>query len=227
MAIDTPTFDAVDTDATTDTNGQSQWEQSAPCKRHSYKGGNTCIKCGTPKPVRIPSRKVSDGEPSERGVSAPTKTLRQVLSLTWMGLGVGIEKLPDKWERLEPIRPVGKVIQYESAVAGTRIQKALRKTALWTPIMAFLRQMGPWTELAPLLAPPIIVGMMSIWPKLQENTMLTGMLVAMMIPLAEETKKMAEEQKELMSQMGQFTQENMIEAMGVISEFFGTENVET
>lgn len=221
-------IEVVDTDQTTDENSlqtdNTGWETTpVVCKRHSYKGGNICLRCNTPKPVREVSTRVAstDATPTTRGGSKNEKVLRSAISFAWFGVGMTIENLPNRFPKLEPISPVGKVLQFESAVAGQRISTALKKTPAWRPIMALMSHVGPWADLAPLVLPPVLVGMMSLRPSLRNNPTLNSMLIAALVPLMSETAALAQEQAEMISQMSQFNDESVGAAMNMLSNIFG------
>lgn len=223
------TFDAtsvVDSDPSVDSSPDgvaSGWVSETPivtpcAKRHSYKGGDVCLKCGTPKPVR--QARTSSAMPSEatrtpraeRPTSASVRTLRGAVSLGWLGLGVACEH----WGRPEHVaRPVGRVLQFEAAVAGPRIESALRKTPAWKPIMAILNQVSPWADLAPLIGPPVLVGLMSWQPRLRP--VLANVLVSLLVPVLSEAEKTASEQMEAVAALGNFTEENISRAQDLVA----------
>jgi len=109
-------------------------------------------------------------------------------------------------------------MQFEAAIAGPRIQRALRKTPLWKPIMAMMKQVGPWADLAPLIGPPILVGLMASNPKLRDT--LAMPLVAMLTPLVAETAKMAEDTTSAMQLAETFSEENKADALQLVSFLF-------
>lgn len=197
-------------------------QQTQPCheigRRHSYKGSDTCLKCGFPKPVHVPrGTRTELAERAPRGSGETIKLFRGTVSMAWMAMGIGVEHAP--WEQTEHVTvPVGRTLQFQAPIAGTRITNALRKTPAWKPILAMLRAVGPWADLAPLIAPPLLVGLMAQFPQLQERLM--PMAVGMLLPIIAETASMAEEQAELMANMNKFNQEAINEAMGILGGIF-------
>lgn len=198
-------------------------QQTQPCheigKRHSYKGGEICLKCGMPKPVHVPRER--SAEPTERAPRGSSGVVRQfegLLSMAWMAMGVGIATqdrvMPDVAE------PVGRVLQFQAPVAGKRIKSALSKTPAWKPILAMMRHVGPWTDLAPLIGPPIFVGLIAWKPRLKNQLM--PFLLPMMMPLAQEVQEMADEQKALVANIEDM-QERAVNAYGLIESILQTD----
>lgn len=205
--------------------GTGGWENTPViCKRHSFKGGSVCVRCGTPKPVHTPRVVSSTSEPRPARGEENIKMVRNAASLSWMALGMAVEYVPDRFERLKPLASVGRVMQFEAAIAGPRIQRGLKRTNLWKPLMLVMSRVGPWAELAPLLGPPILVGLMAMSERLEKR--LGPVLLALMVPLMTETAEMAKEQSELLAMTEQFNAESVSQAADMIANFFGDDSDE-
>lgn len=220
----------VETEETVESPSEVGWvaaqQATQPCnelgRRHSYKGGDVCLKCGMPKPVHVPrTRIVSDGVPAERvprGTAPVVKQFTGMLSMAWMALGIGVSTQ----DRVRPdiTGPVGRVLQFQAPVAGPRIKNALAKTPAWKPILAMMRHVGPWTDLAPLIGPPILVGLIAWKPAIERNVM--PFLLPLMMPLVQEVEEMAEEQAALIGSIEEM-QERAAKALAALGEIIGSD----
>lgn len=217
-----------ETAADQNSNGDSGWETTpsipigvAPHKgRHTYRDG-VCIKCGAIEGQAQPKQPRSSSS-----ISRTTKSvvsLPSLFSAVWMAASIGIEKQP--WILAEsvvegkapPSVAVGRTMKMESAVAGKRIDKALKGTPVYAALTKLMEAAGPWAELAPLFAPPIIIGLASVKPELGEQ--FRPVLVGALIPILIESAKMAEEQARLLQQFEGVTAEVVEQANAIVDSF--------
>lgn len=233
--------------AAQNSNGESGWEPEAPATpigvgkhkgRHVDDGSGVCVKCGLViadiKGTRTSSNAV--GRPR----SSNSLTIEMVASMLWLGAGVGLEHVQPSWpvvgvigkpvEREDgttgasPAKASGRVMQLEAAIAGKRIDKAIKGTVVAKFINAFLSMSGPWAELIPLFLPPLIIGGVAAWPSLVERfPVLRGMMVATMLPVLTEAAKLAEHQAALMGNLEAVSAESINNAMNVIASVLNNE----
>lgn len=224
-------------DASQNSNGSTGWEVGeyrdpnlpaeklvyAPHRgRHTYRDG-VCIRCGRREDDTTPTK--TQRQEITRSVSKSV-SLDTLISGVWMAAGIGLEKQP--WilrtpaaeGMASPAEAVGKVLQLESAVAGKKIEKALRGTAVYKLLHTFLNSVGPWAKLAPLLMPPLIVGIASVRPDIGER--FRPMMVAAMVPMLVEAAKMQEEQARLVAQMEEVSADMISAANALVDELLGT-----
>ena len=163
--------ETTETSADQNSNGASGWEspEATPIGmakhkgRHTYRNG-VCEKCGAIEgetKTSVPRKQGSSLAP--RGKS--TIGIHSLISFAWMGMGIALERQP--WILQEsvvegkapPAKAVGAVLKMESAVAGKRIDKALRGTPVYAALSKMLDAAGPWADLAPLFIPPLVIGL--------------------------------------------------------------------
>jgi hypothetical protein len=222
-----------ETAADQNSNGASGWEvpqeSTTPIGVRPHKGKHrfrdgVCTKCGAIEGQVQPRQQRTSLSP--RGKT--TIGIPQLISAVWMAAGIGLEKQP--WILQEPVQEgmappavaVARVIKLESAVAGKRIDKALRGTPVYAALTKLLDVAGPWAELAPLFAPPLIIGLASIKPELGEQ--FRPMLVASLIPVLIESTKMAEEQARLLAQFEGVTAEVVQQANAIVDSLLSKED---
>ena len=208
--------------------------------RHKWAGGETCERCHVAKPTAA-TREAKDSSGIARTRAPRTGELETAISLAWMGAGIGIEKQPwvgqvymnretglyvsakDAGENDRPVtvaEAVGKTIQMESAIAGKRIDRALRRTPLYKILAPYFSTVGLAADLAPLIAPPLLVGLAAARPDIGER--FKPMMVMMLLPVLAEQAKMAESQNELIEKMEGVNQNTIDAASNLIDELLGT-----
>jgi len=223
-----------ETAADQNSNGAAGWEVNTatatpigtgPHKgRHTYRDG-VCIKCGAIEGQTQPRQQRTSLAPRAKSGSIG---IPQLISAVWMAAGIGLERQP--WILQEPTQEgmappavaVGRVLKLESAVAGKRIDKALRGTPVYAVLTKMLDAVGPWADLAPLIAPPLIIGIASVKPELGEQ--FRPMLVASLIPMLIESAKMAEEQARLLQQFEGVTAEVLEQANVIVDSLLKKED---
>jgi len=166
----------------------------------------------TPRTPRVVTDEVTERQP--RGSGRTVKQFEGLMSMAWMAMGVAV----GNQDRVKPdvLQPVGRVMQFQAATAGPRIKAALSKTPAWKPILAMLKHVGPWTDLVPLIGPPILVGAMAWRPELERAIM--PFLLPIMMPIVQEVSDMAEEQKAMIGNIEQM-QERAAETFATINAF--------
>jgi hypothetical protein len=196
-------------------------------QRHKWKGGDTCVVCGAHRKTRTPR--------APRAVAA-TKigNVETIASLLWLGLGVGVEYQPvvgrkpfrnqkDNPEAVPVAVAIGRSLQMESAIAGRRIDRALRSNPLiYGIINLFLSHpTAKWAvELGPLLVPPLIVLAAGMLPE-QAFDRLRGVMMTALIPVVVEQAKLIQQQTELMSKMEGMSEDNINMAANMIDALLG------
>jgi hypothetical protein len=207
-------------------------------KRHSWAGTDTCERCGAVK-ERPASPTKEPGAPARTRGIGRTGELETAISLAWMGLGIAVEKQPwlgnvymnrETGEYVTPTgdeesRPVtiteavGKTLQMESSIAGKRIDRALRRTPLYRVLVPYFATAGVVADLAPLLAPPLVIGLATARPDIGEK--FKPMMVALLLPVLAEQAKMAEAQMELMSKVEGVNAEVLERATAMVDDLLG------
>lgn len=214
----------------------------AAYKRHKW-DGEICTHCGATKSSVTPERTPSTGKrtTSTRTTKASSQTIEMLAGLLWQGAGMGLEYLPTRApfigrlaepvSRVNPDDPsqsivtappsvaVGRVMQLESAIAGKRIDNALRGTPVGKFINALMNATGPWAEILPLFLPPLIVGAAAMYPEFAAR--FKGIMVAAMIPVLTEASKMAEQQAALMGQLEGVNAETVAQASALVDSLLG------
>jgi hypothetical protein len=248
--VEAATGDAADQN----TNGDSGWETTAPPSdtpigfakhtgRHTYRDG-VCVKCGkregepsTPSSSDSPRRELTKGRSSGSGMSR-----EMLLALLWLGAGIGLENIPEEVnipilgpvvERISkpqaegmasPTKASGRVMQLEAAIAGKRLDKAVRGTLIGKALDWVLSQGGPLTELLPLLLPPIIIGVAASAPALMERfPMIKTMMVGALMPVLAEAAKLQDQQAALVGSLDGVNQEAIAKAVMAIQGFLQAE----
>lgn len=220
----------------------SGWE-TAPetggtaCKRHRWNGGDTCVRCGATKADVQNARTGSDGSGGSvevvgrarqsRGRSGDLETL---ISIGWAGIGFGISRQP--WLLQEPTGrkdssgdeitvagSIGAAWSVESAVAGKRIDRALRRTPVYRHIVRWITPAGVAADIVPLFIPPIVVGLAAYKPEVARE--FKPLLMGLMIPVLAEAAKLAEQQAELVANLGNVNDEVIQQASDFIDNLVG------
>jgi hypothetical protein len=165
----------------------------------------------------------------------PTKVgnVETIASLLWLAAGVGIEYQPllgrkpfhakDDPDGVPVAVAVGRSLQMESAIAGRRIDRALRSNPIvYGIINLFLSHpTAKWAvELGPLLVPPLIVLAAGIMPEAAFDR-LRGVMMTALIPVVVEQAKLIQQQTELMSKMEGMSEDNINMAANMIDALLG------
>ena len=208
----------------------------ASFKRHKW-DDQICTHCGATKASVAPER-----TPREKGTPRTTRassgTIEQLVGLLWLGAGLGSEHLikpetpligafavpverEDGSTGAAPSVAVGRVLQLEAPIAGKKIEAALRGTAVGKFINALMSATGPWTELIPLMIPPLVIGFAALYPDISDR--FKPIMVAMMTPTLSEASRMAEAQSKLMSQLDDVSAENFARAAAAVDAMLGVE----
>lgn len=198
-------------------------------KRHRFAGGSVCIRCGYTK-----SEASATGTTRTRTATVKQGKLENLFSLIWLGAGYGIEKLPEstglpgtapkrdeEGEALSiaPTVAVGRALQMEAAVAGRRIDRAFARFPIYKVVAPWFEPAGAAADILPLLAAPLIAGMVAARPELGER--LRGPMIAALIPVLVEQAKMAEAQGELLSKLEGVTSETLETANELVNAMLG------
>jgi hypothetical protein len=239
--LDTDTTETTDT-AAQSSNGAAGWEDAPTATatgkhkgRHVDDGNGICVKCGQP----ITQRTSTLGRPR----SSNSLTIEMVASMMWLGGGIGLEHLPqtvpvigviakpvereDGSEGASPAKAAGRVMQLEAAIAGKRIDRAVRGTVVGKFINALLNISGPWAELVPLFLPPLLLGGAAAFPALVERfPVLKGMMVATMLPVLTEAAKLAEQQGALMQNLQSVNEETIAQTVNVIQDILSDKSTD-
>jgi hypothetical protein len=224
--------------------GESGWETPTtaetgnvitPCRRHTFKGGQTCIRCGAPRPARAVRA------PRAASAGGSSESLETVLTLLWGAIGLGIEHQPligkePRTFTLHSINPindeiietevkgapvsvaVGKALQMEAAVAGRRIDRAWRHGSplSYALVNLFVNKVTWATDLAPLLVAPMVV---ALPPAILERV--KPMLAQALIPVLVEQAQMMRKQADAMDNLDQFTKDAVENAESMIDVMLG------
>jgi len=182
------------------------------CKRHRWLGGNTCVNCGALR-ERVTRQ---TGVTRTRG-SSRTGDLETFISMAWMGMGFAVQHRvwthipgmpqPDLENKPDVAGPVGYALRIEAAVAGRRIDRTLRKTTIYGPLVKFFTPIGVVSDLAPLALPPLVVGMAAFKPEAIET--LKPILIPMLAPIFAEAAKLAEQQRQLLGKVEAINDETL------------------
>lgn len=214
-------------------NGASGWEAAAVSPigfaphrgKHRMRDGS-CTKCGkTEAELALSSTSLS--RTTSRGSGGKALGIDTLITGGFFGLGMLLERRPWMLESLPnpPATPVGRALQLEAAVAGKRIEKALRGTVVYKVVQAFLDKGGPWVEIAPVFAMPLIVGVASMRPDLAEK--FRPVMVSAMLPILIDAAKYAEDQARIMQAAEGVTAEMVEAANQLVSSLLATEEKET
>jgi hypothetical protein len=210
-------------------------------QRHSWAGTDTCERCGASKPATRSSEPRNATDKPSRTRVTRTGELETAISLAWMGIGVAVEKQPwlaqvyrdgDGYKERNPeaepgsepitiAQAVGKAVQMESAIAGKRIDRALRRTPVYKIIAPYFSTVGVAADLAPLIAPPLLFGLAAARPDIAAKY--KPQMVYMLLPVLAEQAKLAEQQMELMQNIEGVTVETIEMATRMVDGLLGLE----
>jgi hypothetical protein len=224
----------LESDNEQSTEGSGGWETPTaqetvvtPCKRHTFKGGDTCVRCGAPRTARVARPRA----PRAVGGVSSRDSLETVLGLLWGGIGLGVQHQPligktprvytindEEVEGASVSEAVGKALQMEAAVAGRRIDHAWRKGSplSYLIVNAFVNKVTWATDLAPLLAMPLIA---ALPPVVLER--IKPQLAQLVVPVLVEQAQMIKKQSEMMGNLDAFTKQAIIEAERTIDQVLG------
>lgn len=110
-----------------------------------------------------------------------------------------------------------RVMMLQSAYAGEVLRDAFKQTPYYPIVKPWLETVGPWRDLAQLVALPIMVAAISYRPQVLANPALVGLLTQQLVPVLVAAKKRAEEQAKLMEEMGEVTEEAQAEVAAALA----------
>jgi hypothetical protein len=232
---------------------EGAWETPAesngavvPCKRHRWKGGDVCIRCGTPKSavVKTVAGRTSAGLNATRrgGRSNSFSFMEMLLSTGWLLIGHGIEKLPtplqEPWRKdgepvamrendkgeivpLTPAFAIGNTWKMESGVAGARLHRFGMQFPTYKLVSAMLEPVGKYADVGQLFAPPLFMGLAAMKPEVVDDPTIKGIMLGALIPILVEQAKMMERQNELLQTLEGATEAQINLANQIVDSMLG------
>lgn len=206
-------------DATT-AYDQAQATQAQPDSESPYE------EVGVPQRGRrrssgVPRAPRSDaGKPrGPRGARVPRQRdpLPALFGAAWGMLGYGLPWLaPDP-----PATAMSRAMQLQTPMAGPILTDAFKRTPVYPLIKPMLDSVGPWQELAQLIAMPITVGIVAMRPQVLASPMVQQMVMAQLMPTIIAAKKRHKEVQDTLGELAQVDEQTMKEAQQAMSWLFG------
>jgi len=112
----------------------------------------------------------------------------------------------------------------QSAYAGTVLTTAFKKTPFYAEFKPWLNAVGPWKDLAQLIATPLLMGALSFRPEALASPILQGMLVESLVPAVVAAKKRQQTQIDAMKELDQLDEAARNEVMAAIGWILGQED---
>lgn len=230
------TSNAVDREDAPSSGWVTEPEAASVCKRHRWDGGDVCVRCGASRASVSTQRSTGAtveivGKARATRVGGRTGDLETLISIGWAGMGFGIQRQPfllqEPTGRLDAngdditvAKAVSAAWMMESAVAGKRIDRALRRTPVYKHLVRWLTPAGLVADIAPLFVAPLIVGLAAYRPETAQQ--FKPMLVAAMVPVLAEAARLAEQQNDLMGKLGDVNDETREMAEAFLDNILGT-----